>query len=152
MYRYPAFDDLWHVAVEEGQQERPDVGPVDVGVGHDDDPVVAQLGDVEAVADPLDPSPEGDDERPDVLAGDDLVEPGLLHVDDLPAQRQDRLEAAVAPLLRRPPGRVALHDVDLAPFGIALLAVGQLARQGQAVERTLADDEVASLARSFTGP
>ena len=47
---------------------------VDVGVGHDDDPVVAELLDVEAVADPLDPGAERDDQRADVLARDDLVE------------------------------------------------------------------------------
>ena len=39
------------LAVEEGQQQRADVGAVDVGVGHDDDLVVAQLVEVELVAD-----------------------------------------------------------------------------------------------------
>ena len=44
-----ALHQLGHLAVEEGQQQRADVGAVDVGVGHDDDAVVAQLGDVEVV-------------------------------------------------------------------------------------------------------
>ena len=127
------------------------MGAVDVGVGHDDDPVVAQLRDVEAVADALDPGAEGDDQRPDVLARDDLVEPRLLDVEELAAQRQDRLEPPIAALLGRAAGRVALDDVELAPRGIALLAVGELAGQRQAVERALADDEVARLAGRLAG-
>ena len=70
---------------------------------------------------------------------DDLVEARLLDVQDLAAQRQDRLEAAVAALLGRAAGRVALDDVELAPRRVALLAVGELAGQRQAVERALAD-------------
>ncbi len=39
--------ELRHLAVEEREQQRADVRAVHVGVGHDDDPAVAQLGDVE---------------------------------------------------------------------------------------------------------
>ena len=39
-------DHLRHLPVEEGEQQRADVAAVDVGVGHDDDAVVADLGDV----------------------------------------------------------------------------------------------------------
>ena len=92
------------------------------------------------------PGPEGDDQRPDVLAREHLVEPRLLDVEDLAAQRQDRLEPAVAALLGRATGRVALDEVELAARGIAFLAVGELARERHAVERALADDEVAGLA------
>ena len=42
-----ALDQLLHVPEEERQQQRADVRSVHVGVGHDDDLVVAQLGDVE---------------------------------------------------------------------------------------------------------
>src|SRR5881398_1656973 len=38
--------DLLVVAVEEGQQQRPDVRAVHVGVAHEDDRVIAKLGDV----------------------------------------------------------------------------------------------------------
>ena len=105
------------------------MGAVDVGVGHDDDPVVAQLREVEALADA---GAEGDDQRPDVLAREDLVEAGLLDVEELAAQRQDRLEAPVAALLGRAAGRVALDEVELAAGRVALLAVGELARQRHA--------------------
>ena len=44
-------DNGAHVAEEQGQQEGGDVLAVDVGVGHNDDLVVAQPGEVEVLAD-----------------------------------------------------------------------------------------------------
>ena len=58
-----------------------------------------------------------------------LVEARPLDVQDLAAQRQDRLVLAVAALLGRAAGGVALDDEQLGLGGIALLAVGELARQ-----------------------
>ena len=46
----PLVDQLRHKAVEQRQQQCADVRAVDVGIGHDDDLVVAQLGDVEVIA------------------------------------------------------------------------------------------------------
>ncbi len=43
------FDQGWHVAVEEGQKKRADVGSVDVGVRHDDDFMIAKLFEIKAV-------------------------------------------------------------------------------------------------------
>jgi hypothetical protein len=60
-----ALDQLRHLPVEEGQQQRADVGAVDVGVGHDDDLVVAQLLDVEVVA--ADAGAERRDQRADLV-------------------------------------------------------------------------------------
>ena len=53
----------------------------------------------------------------------------------------------VAPLLRRSACRFSLDDVDLALRRIALLAVGELARQRAVVERALAADEIPRLSR-----
>ena len=75
----------------------------------------------------------------------------LLHVQDLAAQRQDRLELAVAALLGAAAGGVALDDVDLAQRRVLLLAVGQLAGQAHAVEHALAARHLARLARGFAG-
>ena len=94
---------------------------------------------------------ERDDQRLDVLRAQDLVEARLLDVQDLAAQRQDRLEPPVAALLGGAAGRVALDDVQLALGRVALLAVGELARQRHPVERALADDEVARLAGGLAG-
>jgi hypothetical protein len=55
------------------------------------------------------------------------IEPDLLDVQDLAAQREDRLELPAAALLGRATGALALDDEDLALLGIALLAVGELA-------------------------
>ena len=46
----PALDHLRHLPEEEGQQQGADVRAVDVGIGHDDDAMVAQLLRVEALA------------------------------------------------------------------------------------------------------
>ena len=46
-------EDLRHLPVEEREQQRPDVAAVDVGVGHQDDLVVAELLDVEAALSPM---------------------------------------------------------------------------------------------------
>ena len=73
----------------------------------------------------------------------------LLDVEDLAAQRQDRLELAVAALLGGAAGGVALDDVDLAQRRVLLLAVGQLAGQAHAVEHALAARHLARLARGF---
>jgi hypothetical protein len=70
----------------------------------------------------------------------------------LPLQRQDRLELAVAPLLGRAAGGVALDDVQLAQRRILLLAVGQLAGQAQPVQDALAAGHLARLARRLAGP
>ena len=42
-----AFDQLGHLAVEEGQEQGADVRAVHVGIGHDDDAVVAQFFGIE---------------------------------------------------------------------------------------------------------
>src|SRR5206468_11277350 len=65
--------------------------------------------------------------------------------------RQERLEPAVAPLLGAAPGRVALDDVELAQARIVEGAVGELARQGAAVEDALAPRQLARFARRLPG-
>ncbi len=144
-----ALDQLLHLPVEEREQQRADVAAVDVGVAHDDDAVVAQPGDVEVVL--ADPGAERRDDVADLLRRERLVEPRLLDVEDLAAQGKHGLEAAVAALLGRAAGRVALHEEELAPFGVPLLALGELAGEPGAVERALAAGEVASLACRLAG-
>ena len=140
-----ALDQLLHLAVEEGEQQRADVAAVHVRVAHDDDPVVAQLPGVEVVL--ADARAERGDHVADLLRGERLVEPRLLDVQDLAAQRQHGLEGAVAALLGRAAGRVPLDQEQLALLGVALLALGELAGQPRAVEGALPAREVARLAR-----
>ena len=146
----PLLDDLRHLPVEERQEERADVRAVDVRVGHDDDRVVADLRDVEVAG--ADAGAERGDERLDLRAGQHLVEPRLLDVEDLAAERQDRLVLPVAALLRGAAGRVALHDVEFRQRRVALLAVGELSGQPRGVERPLAPRQLLGLARRLAGP
>ena len=145
-----ALDQLTHVAVEEGQQQGQDVGAVHVGVGHDDDPAVAQLGDVEVVL--ADAGAQGRDQGADLLGGDHLVETGLFHVEDLALERQDGLKLAVTPLLGRAAGRITLDQVQFAQLGILLLAVRQFARQSAQVQSPFTPNRFPGLAGRFTGP
>ena len=81
-----------------------------------------------------------------------LVQARLLDVQDLAAQRQDRLEAAVAALLGRAAGRVALDDVELGSRRVALASSRPACRAGvNAVERALALHQFAGLAGGLAG-
>ncbi len=142
-------DQRPHVPEEEREDERADVRAVHVGVGHDDDLVVARLRDVELVAEA---GADRADHGEDLVVGEHLVDARLLDVDDLAAQRQDRLEAAVARLLGRAAGRVALDEVDLAERRVFDGAVGELAGQRAALEQALAAREVARFARRIARP
>ena len=144
-----ALDDLAEVAEEEGEHQGQDVRAVHVGVRHDDDAVVTELLDVEDAR--AHAGAEGRDDRTHLVVAQSLVEPGLLHVEDLALQRQDGLEAPVAALFRRAAGGVALHQVDLAVRGIGVGTVGQLAGQGGRVQRRLAARQVAGAARRLAG-
>src|SRR5579862_1344093 len=99
---------------------------VDIGIGHDDDAVIARLGGFEILA--ADAGAERLDQGADLGRAQHLVEAGALDIEDLALERQDRLKAAVAALLGRAAGAVALDDKQLALGRIALLAIGELAR------------------------
>src|SRR3954451_14594446 len=123
-----AADELGHFLEEEGHQKRRDVGAVDVGVGHDDDPLVAQSVLVELVAVA---AAQCEVEVGDLAVGADLVLRGAGDVEDLAADGEDRLSLAVARLLGRAAGAVALDDEQLGPFGVVATAVGELAGEAE---------------------
>src|SRR4026209_2449570 len=47
----PALDELGHLSVEEGENQRADMRAVDIGVRHDYDAVIPELREVDLVAD-----------------------------------------------------------------------------------------------------
>ena len=128
-------DQRAHEAEEEGQKQGADVRAVDVGIGHQDDLAVAQLFEVEVVAEAR---AKRGDHRGELFVTVDLVETRLFDVQHLAPQRQDGLIPAVTAFLGRAARRIALDDVDFGQRRVALLTVGQLAGQGSAVERRLA--------------
>ena len=119
-------DQLRHLAIEERHQQRGDVGAVDVGVGHDDDPLVTQAVVVVVRAGT---ATQCQNEILDFLVLAHLVGGGAGHVEDLAAQRQDGLGLPVPCGLGRAAGRVALDQEDFGTDGRGTRAVGQLARQ-----------------------
>ena len=100
-------DQFRHLPVEKGDQQGGDMGAVDVGVGHDDDFLVAQLVFLVMRADA---AAERLDEIGQLLVAGELVARGAGDVQDLAAQRQDGLVGAVARLLRRAACRIAFDD------------------------------------------
>ena len=141
-------DQLRHLPVEEGQDQRPDVGAVDVRVGRDHELVVAGVLERELL---VHAGPDRGDQRLHRVVGEHLVDPVLLDVDDLPEQRQHRLGRAVARLLGGASRGVALDDEQLGQARVANRAVGELARQGRVLERRLAAGQVPGLARGSAG-
>src|SRR5438445_2035620 len=119
---------LGHVPEEKRKQQGTDVRTIDVSVGHDQDVVISQLSNIEFLADAR---AECRDQVTDLLGGEDLVLAGLLDIEDLAAQRQDGLEAAVPRAFGGATGGIALDQVDLTQRRIAFRAIGQLARQGR---------------------
>ena len=92
---------------------------------------------------------ERGDQRADFLGRQHLVEARALDIQDLAAQRQHRLEFAIAALLGGAAGAVTLDDEQFGLGRIALLAIGELAGQRGDVERALAAGQFARLARGF---
>ena len=81
----PAQNEFGHVPVEEREQQRPDMRSVHIGVGHQDDLVIAQFADVEIVL--PDARAQCRDQDPDFLVPQHLVIARFLDVQDLAAQR-----------------------------------------------------------------
>ena len=141
------FDERAHIAEEERQQQRPDVRAVDIGIRHDDDLVVTELIDVEILAKA---GAERDDDGLELIVAVNFVGSHLFDVQHLAPQRQDRLEARVAPLRGAAACRVALYDVELGELGVIFVAVAQLVGHRRAAEGALAADGLACLARGLS--
>ena len=144
-----ALDQFLHVAEEKREQQGADVAAVDVGVGHQDNFVVAKLGGVEIVL--ADARAQRGDDAADFFVAEHLVVARLFDVEDFALERQDGLIAAVAALLGGAACGFALDDEDFAARGIALLAIGQLAGQAAGIHGGLAARELARFAGGFAG-
>ncbi len=107
------------------------------------------LRDIEVVD--ADAGSEGRDDVADLLGGEGLVESGLLDIENLASEGEDRLEDTIPSLLGRAAGRVSLDEKELAVLGVALLALRELAGKAGAVECSLAPGEVPGLASGLAG-
>ena len=84
---------------------------VHIGIGHDDDAVVAKFFQIEFFF--ADGGAQRGNQGGHFLAGEHFFEAGFFHVENFALQRQDSLEFAVAALFGRAAGRVALHQIQL---------------------------------------
>ncbi len=145
----PALNQLRHLAVEKRQQQGSDMGAVHIGVGHDNDAVIAQLIGIEII--PANTATQCRNQGTHLLGLQHLVEAGLFHIQDLALERQDSLSTAVPPLFRRTARRVALDQKQLGQRRVLLLTVGQLARQTGHVQSPFAPRHLAGLAGRLPG-
>src|SRR5260370_36475379 len=104
-----------------------------VRVGHQNDLVVAQFPGIEIVL--ADASAQRRDDGANFLVAEHLVVTRLFDVKNFALERQDSLIFTVAAHLRRAAGRFAFDDEQLAPRGIALLAIGEFSRQAARIHR-----------------
>ena len=137
-----------HVAEEEGQQQRADMAAVHIGIGHDDDLVIAELFDIELIPDA---GAEGHDEGIELVVAVDLVGARLFDIEHFAPHGEDGLEAGVAALDGGACGGIALDDVDLAEAGVALVAVLELVRHLPGLKPGLAADGISCLSCRLAG-
>ena len=125
---------------------------VHVGVGHEDYLLVADPGYVELPLPFPYPGAENGDGGSYLLVGEHLVEPGLLHVEDLSLERQDGLVRPVPGLLGGTARRFSLDYVELAFGRVPFLAVGQLSGKGAGFEGAFSPGELLCLSRGVSRP
>ena len=121
---------------------------VDVGIGHDDDLVVAEFLQVERLAVLLgaDRHAQRREHVLDLLVLPHAVLLRLLDVQDLTAQRHDGLEIAVAARFGRAACRVTLDEEDFGDRTVAARTVGQLAGESRPRKHGLALHHFAGVA------
>ena len=91
-----AINQLSHLSEEESQQQCPDMRPVDVCVGHDDDAVIAKVCRGKFLI--ADSTTQGLDQCADLCRAQHLVKTRLLNIENLAFQRKDCLILSVAAL------------------------------------------------------
>ena len=91
------FNQLTHLAIEEGKQQCTYMRAVNVCVGHDHDAVVAQLIRIVILA--AYAAAKRGNQGSHFNRGEHLIETGLLHVQDLTLERQYGLSPALPTLL-----------------------------------------------------
>jgi hypothetical protein len=138
------FDQLRHLAEEEGEQQRADMRAVHVGVGHDDDLVVAQL--VGCRTRPADAGAERGDQRADLLARLSIRSKRARSTFRILPRSGRTAWLWRAALLGRAAGAVALDEEQLGLGRVLFLAIGELAGQRGHVHRRLAPGQFAGLA------
>ncbi len=103
---------------------------VHVGVGHNHQLAVAELGHVHVVG--TDAAGQGLNNGADFLMTEHFVHPGFFHVEDFSLDRQNGLKYAIPSGLCRAAGRLSFHDVKFRGFHIAAGTIREFAGQAAA--------------------
>ena len=88
---------------------------VHIGIGHNDNLVVAKLADIKVL---VDSGTKGCNHRLDLGVAVDSVQTGFLYVEDLTTERKDCLCGTVTCCLGGTTRGITLYDVDLTVFRI----------------------------------
>ncbi len=124
-------------AVEEGDQQRCDMGAVDLRVGHDNDLVVAQIGR------PIMRARTGAERLQQIgklLVLSELVARGRTDVEDFSRNGSTACEARSRACLADPPAESPSTMNNSEPLRRGIRAIGELARQPQFADRGLPRD------------
>src|SRR3989344_8511583 len=106
---------------------------VNVSIAHDDDLVIADLPDIELFPDR---GAHRDDEGANFFIRKHFVEAGFLNVQNLSAERQDRLRAPIAPPLCRTACAWTFNDKEFAFRSVFRGAVGEFAGKRKSFKRS----------------
>ena len=109
------------MAEEEREQQGTDVASVHVGVGHQDDFPVTQLGGIEVFL--RDAGAERGNHGADFFVAKHLVVTRFFDVENLSLQWEDRLETAIAALLGCPACGLALNQEQFAALRLPFAAI-----------------------------
>ena len=144
-----ALDELLHVAEEKSEEQGADVAAVDVGVGHENDFVIAKLAGVEIVL--ADAGAEGGDDGANFFVAEHFVVAGFFDVENFALEGEDGLKFTVAAHFGGAAGGFTLDDEEFAARGIAFLAIGELAGKAAGIHGGFAAGEFAGFAGGFAG-
>ena len=147
-------DNLREVTEEQRHDQRVDVRSIDIGIGHDNHLLVAQLVDVgflTVFAVQAEANTQCLNDVVHFIAFEGFVPHGFFYVQDFTAQGQDGLVLTVSSLLGRSACRVTLDEEQFAFFGVLAGAVGQLAGHASAAHGRFALYGLTSLAGCYTG-
>ena len=107
-------DKLRHKTVKQGQKQSRDMSTIHIRIGHDHDLVITKLRDIKIISVAFGKTAaKGIDHSLDLCVGQHLVDGSLLYVEDLTADRKDRLIVTVSGCLGRTAGGISLYDKDL---------------------------------------
>ena len=126
---------------------------VDIGIGHDDNLVVAQLLQIYGFRIFLrsNRNSQGLKDHLDFFTFKYPMHHGFLHVQNLSAQRQNRLKTPVPSLFSRSTRRVSLYQKNLTLCRIVIRTVSQLTRQSGSAQYRFTLYQLPGFPGSMTG-